>query len=230
MHFQGDMKILRKALVPSGELKLHAAAFGGAKALENALYEKTVHTLFAVDIRRQADFFSHADQSRSRIIPTAQEIIKKAAPVVTALYEVFERLRKIEAANRTNRPLLAFLGALREEIARLVPPDFLLKYDSERLPHIVRYLRTIGIRAERGAVHLEKALLRGKEISEMEHMFHDLSLCAPACDGEKSERLEELRWMIEEYKVSIFAQELKTPFPVSRKRLDSLIENIRRIV
>ena len=230
IHFQGDLKILRKSLAPSGELKLHAAAFGGAKALENAFYEKTIHTLFAVDIRRQTDFFSHADQSRSRIIPTAREIIKSATPVVTALYEVFERLRKIEATNRGNRPLLAFLGALREEIARLAPPDFLLKFDAERLPHIVRYLRTIGIRAERGAVHLEKALNRGKEISEMERLFNDLSLCAPTCDGEKSERLEELRWMIEEYKVSVFAQELKTLYPVSRKRLDALIEQIRRIV
>jgi ATP-dependent helicase HrpA len=221
---------MRKSLAATGELKLHAAAFGGAKALENALYEKTVHTLFAVDIRRQTDFFSHAENSGPRIVPTALEIVKMAAPVIKALYEVFERFRKIETANRTNRPLPAFLGELRDETSRLAPPDFLLKYDEKRLPHIVRYLRSIGIRAEKGAVHLEKALLRGKEIREIESLFSELSCPSPACAKEKSTLLEELRWMIEEYKVSVFAQELKTPFPVSRKRLDSLMENIRRIV
>ncbi len=230
MHFQKELKIMRKSLAATGDLKLHAAAFGGAKALENALYEKTVHTLFAVDIRRQTDFFSHAENSGPRIVPTALEIVKMAAPVVKALYEVFERFRKIETANRTNRPLPAFLGELRDETSRLAPPDFLLKYDEKRLPHIVRYLRSIGIRAEKGAVHLEKALIRGKEISEIERVFTDLSVSAPKCVEEKSERLEELRWMIEEYKVSVFSQELKTPYPISRKRLDALIEQIRRIV
>lgn len=230
IHFQGDLKIMRKSLVPSGELKLHAAAFGGAKALENALYDRTVHTLFAVDIRRQADFFSHAERSRPRIVPTGQEIVKIAAPVVKALYEVFERFRKIETSNRTNRPLVAFVGELRDETSRLVPPDFLLKYDAQRLPHMVRYLRSLGIRAERGAVHLEKALLRGKEIREIESLFTELSHSSSPGNEEKSVLLEELRWMIEEYKVSVFAQELKTPFPVSRKRIDSLIENIRGIV
>jgi ATP-dependent helicase HrpA len=230
MHFQKELKSMRKSLAASGELKLHAAAFGGAKALENALYEKTVHTLFAVDIRRQTDFFSHAENSRSQIVPAGQKIVKMAAPVIKALYEVFERFRKIETANRTNRPLLAFLGELRDETFRLAPPDFLLKYDEKRLPHIVRYLRSIMIRAERGAVHLEKALLRGKEIHEIESLFNELFHSSQTCAEEKRILLEELRWMIEEYKVSVFAQELKTPFPVSRKRLDSLIENIRRIV
>ena len=43
---------------------------------------------------------------------------------------------------------------------------------------------------------------------------------------EKNKKIEELFWMIEEYKVSLFAQELKTPYPVSPKKLDQLIHEI----
>jgi len=42
--------------------------------------------------------------------------------------------------------------------------------------------------------------------------------------------MEDLGWMIEEYKVSLFAQELKTPFPISRKRLDARMEDILRML
>jgi ATP-dependent helicase HrpA len=47
---------------------------------------------------------------------------------------------------------------------------------------------------------------------------------------EKRETIEEFFWLIEEYKVSIFAQELKTPFPVSKKRLDKKLNEIKRMV
>jgi len=50
----------------------------------------------------------------------------------------------------------------------LLPPDFLVRYDEERLNHIGRYLRALVVRAERGAVHLKKALERGKEIRDLD--------------------------------------------------------------
>ena len=49
------------------------------------------------------------------------------------------------------------------------------------------------------------------------------------CSEEKKKKLEELFWMIEEYKVSLFAQELKTPYPVSPKKLSQLIEAIEKL-
>jgi ATP-dependent helicase HrpA len=57
-----------------------------------------------------------------------------------------------------------------------------------------------------------------------------MAACPQPCPEEKLAALEELRWMIEEYKVSVFAQELKTPTPISRKRIDSRIEEIKRII
>jgi ATP-dependent helicase HrpA len=49
------------------------------------------------------------------------------------------------------------------------------------------------------------------------------------CPEEKKKLIEELFWMIEEYKVSLFAQELKTPYPVSPKKMNRLIEEIEKL-
>jgi len=99
------------------------------------------------------------------------------------------------------------------------------------LNHIVRYLRALTIRAERGAVHLEKALERGKDIHELSG-WHDemLRSLPPYASGEKRLALEEFVWMIEEYKVSLFAQELKTAIPISRKRIETRMGEIERML
>jgi ATP-dependent helicase HrpA len=86
-------------------------------------------------------------------------------------------------------------------------------------------------RAERGLLHLEKDIEKSKEI-----MTYDLFLqeqfkgLTPGSSTEKRQALDAFRWMIEEYKVSLFAQELKTPYPISKKRLDQKMQEIRRIV
>ncbi len=58
-------------------------------------------------------------------------------------------------------------------------------------------------------------------------MFRSLP---PYASGEKRQALEEFAWMIEEYKVSLFAQELKTAIPVSRKRIDARMGEIERML
>jgi ATP-dependent helicase HrpA len=230
IHFRNDLRQLRKTLSPTGEMKVWAAAFGGVKALENALFDKVAEDLFAIDIRCKSDFFSLAETLRSRILPKGQDILQSAAPVLKGIYDVAEKFRLLEASNRFNRPFLAFLDDLRGELAALVPPDFLISHGSERLAHIVRYLRALAIRAEKGAVHLEKAISRAVEIGELAALVKELTDAGPPHSDEKRSALEGLRWTIEEYKVSVFAQELKTPFPVSRKRIDSRMEEIRRMV
>jgi len=57
-----------------------------------------------------------------------------------------------------------------------------------------------------------------------------LNFAAPGLSEEKRHKIEELFWMIEEYKVSLFAQELKTPYPVSPKKLDQLIREIENTI
>jgi ATP-dependent helicase HrpA len=120
---------------------------------------------------------------------------------------------------------------LRDELKRLLPTDFLVRYDPDRLVHIGRFLRALAIRAERGAVHLRKALERGEEIRELEAWRESTRSGLPVhASAEKREALADFGWMVEEYKVSLFAQELKTAIPVSRKRIEALRAEIERML
>ena len=140
-------------------------------------------------------------------------------------------LQKLRHANRANKPALDYLEYLRGEMNQLLPSDFLIHYDGEKLTHVMRYLKAIGIRAERGIAHLEKAMGKVKEVNifsdNLQYMISSGSACV---SNERLELIEEYRWMIEEYKVSLFAQELKTAFPVSRKRLEAKRQEIERII
>jgi Domain of unknown function (DUF3418) len=64
------------------------------------------------------------------------------------------------------------------------------------------------------------------EIQKISRFKDDISMDYPE---EKKKMIEELFWMIEEYKVSLFAQELKTPYPVSPKKLNQLIDEIEKL-
>jgi ATP-dependent helicase HrpA len=229
--FRDDLKHLRKTVAPAGDLKIWAAAFGGVKPLENALVEKAMTDLFDADVRTEADFLQHAEHVRPQILPMGISVVRLAGPPLKALYDATEQLRTLEGSNRGNRPVLAFLEELRDELTRFLPSDFLVRYDEERLSHIGRYLRALAVRAERGAVHLQKALERGKEIKELE-VWRELALLElPAFASEDKRRaLDDFGWMIEEYKVSLFAQELKTAIPISRKRIEARMAEILRLL
>jgi ATP-dependent helicase HrpA len=231
LRFHEDLRHLRKTVAPTGDLKIWAAAFGGVKPLENALVEKVMTDLFDADVRTEADFLQHAERVRPEILPRGLSVVRLAGPPLKTLYEAAEQLRNLEISSRGNRPLSAFLAELRDELTRLLPPDFLVCYDEERLNHIGRYLRALAIRAERGAVHLQKALERGKEIKELEDWRETTLKELPAYASEEKRRvLDDFGWMIEEYKVSLFAQELKTAIPISRKRIDARMAEIQRML
>ncbi|PKN60496.1 MAG: ATP-dependent RNA helicase HrpA, partial [Deltaproteobacteria bacterium HGW-Deltaproteobacteria-11] len=230
LHFQQELKYLKKSLVLSGDMKVWAAAFGGHKILENRLYEKILRDLFCVPVRTAATFHQQAEATAPRILPRGQDVLREIKPFVQAYHETVATLRTFESSHRFNEPAKQFLKSVREDLDRLVPPDFLMQYDTERRGHIVRYLKALLIRAERGLLHLEKAHAKASEIKPFDEFLQEtLKHLTPGSSVEKRQALDAFRWMIEEFKVSLFAQELKTPYPISRKRLEEKKHEIERM-
>jgi len=231
MHFKDELKYLKKALALSGDMKIWADTFGGVKLVENMIHEKVFHDFFYRNIRTRDAFIEHADKVASQILPVGQSVLKKCLPVLRAYNDTATMLQNIEMANSFNKPALHYLAQLREELSILMPRDFLIKYDDDRLHHILRYLKALTIRAERGIVHLAKALAKNEEIKIFSVKLQDMvNSTTVGLSEEKIKAIEDYRWMIEEYKISVFAQELKTAFPVSPKRLEQKIQEIERII
>lgn len=230
VRFADEMRHLKKSIGLSGEMKHWAADVMGVKPFEQAVMEKVMHDLFDVNIRTAEAFRRHGAEVRPRILPAGQEAIRTAGPILKAAFDTISSIKVLEQANRGSKPVLKFLADLKKEAGNLVPPSFLLSYDTERFSHIVRYLKALTIRATRGAVHLEKDLAKAGELSPFA-VWHDEQTAAlpPAATEEKRQALAAFRWMLEEYKISLFAQELKTAFPVSPKRLRQQMEEIDRI-
>jgi ATP-dependent helicase HrpA len=87
------------------------------------------------------------------------------------------------------------------------------------------------IRAQRALVDFEKDQAKAMDVKSFsDRLDKMIKTLSPNASDDKREALEELFWMIEEYKVSIFAQELKTAFPVSAKRLEKKLAQIVRMI
>ena len=116
-------------------------------------------------------------------------------------------------------------------LAQLVPESFINLYDMERLAHIERYIKSMEIRAQRAMVDLEKDQTKVKEVKSFSDRLDELvkTLSTNATEDKRS-AIEEFFWMIEEYKVSIFSQELKTAIPVSKVRLEKKLGEIKRMI
>ena len=118
---------------------------------------------------------------------------------------------------------------LATELANLVPARFLERISFERLAHLPRYLKALLIRAERAALnpvkHEERVRQLAPYVDALRQLEGQASSSLPA-----RKQVEAFRWMVEEYKVSLFAQELGTAVPVSPKRLDQQLEIARHTV
>ena len=126
-------------------------------------------------------------------------------------------------------PLLGFAKAnfddLREQLAALVHAGFSRELPVARLAELPRYLKAMALRAERLQADPRKDQARMIEARELEAAFREL--CAVARPSQR-ESCERVRWLLQEYRVQLFAQDLKTREPVSEKRLRKWIEDLRR--
>jgi ATP-dependent helicase HrpA len=230
IHFAKNLKFLKRQLILPTEVRHTADYFGGAKKLMQRLYDRVIEVLFAKNIRSEKTFYDHAESVAAKISPAGQELLDKTIPVLTAYHEARSRLHHLQQANRTNRMAVSFLDALTRELERLVPQTFVAIYEIRRLEHLPRYIQAAAIRARRAMVDFEKDRAKSKEIIKFSGGLNQLlKELSPAISDEKRQAIEAYFWMVEEYKVSIFAQELKTAIPISAKRLDKKLKEIGRM-
>jgi len=160
----------------------------------------------------EADFKRRVDEGRGRLTLIANEVARLAA---TILAEYATAARKIR--DTKNQPDAAADAA--QQLQRLVPRRFLATTPWTQLQHFPRYLKAITLRLDK----LRSDPARdGAKLSELKPQEQRYWRLVAERKGVVDERMQEFRWLLEELRVSFFAQELRTPQPVSVKRLDKL--------
>ena len=229
--YSKDLKFLRKSLTLSGPLVEAARYFGGSKHFESILFEAVVEKLFTKNIRKKADYEAHAETVGSQILSCGRTFVEAAIPVLEAVLETGRIISTLENANRGNTALINYFQSLREQMSDIVPPHFIKLYNSDKTKHLPRYIRAIAIRAERAAVNFDKDRQKAQEVKQFSDALQVmLANLSPDVSAQKRQAVEEFFWLIEEYKVSLFAQELKTALPISKKRLEKKMREIERLI
>ncbi|MCE5210262.1 MAG: ATP-dependent RNA helicase HrpA [Deltaproteobacteria bacterium] len=250
IHFANLLKQFKKNVALTSAMKTLAENIGAPKQLEQSIINRVKKDLFFKPWRRREEFNAHTDYLNIQILPYGQQVIVSIAPVLKAFADTCECLQKLMKKNTGNNPVLQFLKNIRVELQNLVPIDFPELYTFDRMKELPRYCKALALKAERGSLNLTAAEKKLREIlvysgklhvmitpeesdskvqrtgiREINRFKEDITM---DCPEEKKTLIEELFWMIEEYKVSLFAQELKTPYPVSPKKLNQLIEEIEK--
>jgi ATP-dependent helicase HrpA len=140
------------------------------------------------------------------------ESVRKELPALA--FRVRELLHQVHEAKRKTLASPHRYAGMEKDVERLVPPDLLTHTPHAQLPHLLRYLKAIQVRAERAKLQPAKDADKAEQIA----WFADWERHVP------QSKHETFRWMLEEFRVSIFAQELGTAQPVSAKRLEALME------
>jgi len=231
LYFAEKLKQLKKNITLPADLKASASLIGNIRDIEQSIFNRVLSDLFARDIRSEKEFLSHADQTNPKILLYGQEVVTAAIPVIRSFADCRNALDRLTAKNRPNKPVLRFLQATLCELQALVGVDFPEVYSFDRLREMPRYIKALSIRADRGSLNLLVTEARLLDVAGYMNRYLDLKNgLTPHSSDEKREKIEEFRWMMEEYKISVFAQELKTRYPVSTKRLDQLIQEINNII
>jgi len=150
--------------------------------------------------------------------------------VVTDVVAVLTAARELDVAVRASNSLalLATTHDVRDHAARLVHDGFVSATGADRLPHLARYLRADRHRLTKAADNPHRDAERAWQVHQLEEAYRaarDRVSSAPP-DRSREVALDDVRWMLEELRVSLFAQQLGTPAPVSDKRIRKALSEV----
>ncbi len=163
------------------------------------------------------EFNQRRDEGKARLNLLVNEIARLVGQILGEYYSLPKKLQAIKAH-------LATQADMQSQLQMLMHKRFVVETDYAQLAHFPRYLKAMQVRLEK---------LRTDPARDARLLSEWQQAALPwqrALKGvaHSDPKIQEFRWMLEELRVSLFAQELKTPMPVSVKRLQKVWESMQR--
>ncbi len=212
LQIKDALKYLEKNLPDLQKMSVAYMSLGTADELKAQIIEVAVARAFLQEPlpTDPASFKKRVEEGRGRLTLIANEVARLAS---TILVEYATALRKIKDTKNAPEASADCTGQLQ----RLLPKHFLATTPWPQLQHFARYLKAITLRLDKHRADPARDAQRLSELRPQEQRYWRL---VAERKGAQDERMLEFRWLLEELRVSFFAQELRTPQPVSLKRLD----------
>ncbi|MBF0187223.1 MAG: ATP-dependent RNA helicase HrpA [Magnetococcales bacterium] len=228
LQLPSQVRFLRDRMKPSSKICLGHASIGPCKQLMDELLNAAVESVFFPGEGREAlRKIREAEQFRKRLNKGRSQFARQVETSITEIQEIMvtylEIRTFIQGAKKRHR--VPPPDAL-DHLATLMKPGFYLEAPLPWRHHLGRYLKAVKLRLQRWDQSPTKDA--GKEALITPHQ-RAYTLLKERCDRRlfESSELESARWMLEEYRVSVFAPELRTSIPVSNKRLNAQRARIR---
>jgi len=220
LQLKEPIRFLEKNIPDLTKMSVLFMPLGTAEELREQIVDVAIDRAFLEDPlpADEVDFRRRLEVGRSRLNLIAQEVARQAYGV---LVEYAGATRKLKDA----RPPKEVVDDVQAQLQRLMPKRFAAQTPWAALHHLPRYLKGVTLRLDKLRADPARDAQRLAELRPLEPRY--LRTVADR-KGALDERLAEYRWLLEELRVSLFAQELRTPQPVSVKRLDKAWEQITR--
>ena len=167
--------------------------------------------------RTRAEFEVRVERGRADVVDRAAEIARIAKSVLMALKDVRAQMSQSNGA-----PFAPVRTSVNDQLAELLAPGWVRDTPDGWWTQLPKYVRAIARRLERARGDVERDRKLQSQVEPYERQVRRLRLSADL-DLPGAER-ERLRWMVEEFRLSLFAQDLRTLLPVSAKRLDEQLQ------
>ena len=219
LQIKDALKYLEKNLP---ELQKMAVAFmplGTQEELRSQILDVAMGRAFLLEPlpTNAQEFDRRVQEGRGRLTLIANEVARLAATILAEYALAARKIKDTKNAPEATQDALA-------QLQRLVPKNFLTAAPWPQLAHFARYLKAITARLDKLRADPARDAAKLAELRPQEQRYWRL---VAERKGAVDARMQELRWLLEELRVSFFAQELRTPQPVSVKRLDKLWAQIQ---
>lgn len=223
LHLHQQVELLKKSTPQLQNLALRYALIGNPATLNDELIEAAFETIFMANPlpRTTAAFQDRLDRGRPRIIAQAGRLADDISEALTAHNVLISKLEAIRSAQLT-----PVVEDIRKQIENMIYPGFIANTPPIWLAHYPRFIEAATVRISKAGRNLKQDRQSSNAVDQLWHLYTARREAVEKVNG-ATEKLDEFRWLIEELRVSLFAQNLKTSTPVSIKKLEKLWQTLR---
>ncbi|MGN6233766.1 MAG: ATP-dependent RNA helicase HrpA [Trinickia sp.] len=220
LQLREPIKYLEKNLPGLREMAMQFMPLGTQEMLRDQLIETALDRacLQAPLPDDDASFHARRDEGKGRLSLLAQEIARLVGHILGEYAAVTKKLAQA-------KPFAAAHADMQQQLQALIGKRFVVDTPYAQLSHFPRYLKAIGHRIDKLKADPARD---ARAFADMQPLLVQYQRAQSARGGVADARLAEFRWLLEELRVSLFAQELRTPMPVSVKRLHKVWESMQR--
>jgi ATP-dependent helicase HrpA len=220
LQLREPIKYLEKNLPGLREMAMQYMPLGTQEALRDQLIDMALDRACLQEPLPgdDASFHARRDEGKGRLSLLAQEIARLVGQILAEYAAVTKKL--VQA-----KPFAAAYADMQQQLQALLGKRFIVDTPYAQLTHFPRYLKAIAQRIDKMKADPARD---ARAFAEMQPLLQQYQRAQSARGGVADARLTEFRWLLEELRVSLFAQELRTPMPVSVKRLHKVWESMQR--